>query len=83
MESYGAEQTLLWKGRALLRELVGKLGTRGSRDAMSCSCCFKLLLVFTQERKVSETILALKYFGLTDRPEWERIPGGRYCKPRW
>lgn len=39
------------KGSGLLLELVGKLGTGGSRDSMSCRCCFELLLVFTQESK--------------------------------
>lgn len=31
------------RGTGLLLELVGKLGTRGSRDAISCRWCFTLL----------------------------------------
>lgn len=67
------------KGAGLLLELVGKLG---SRDAMSCRCCFKLLFVFTQEMKGSETISKLKYFSLRGRPGWMWIPGGGCCSPR-
>lgn len=75
-------QTPLRKGSRALRELLGKLGTGGSRDAMSCSCCCKRRLVCTQGRKGSETASALPPLGLQPRPGGVRIPGGRGCQAR-